>query len=72
LDLTYLKTNNQFRATMNENGSGKPHFVVKYELVFQVIDRNLLWYAHLLDDVQALPGSQGQLSLSASFRAGTR
>jgi hypothetical protein len=73
IDLTYLRDTGHARAVRQSNdGPGKPHFVVTYHLVLQVVGRNLFWHARLPSNQQALAGSEGQMSIAASFVPGTR
>jgi hypothetical protein len=71
IDLTYLKNTNYVeKVTAKPDEAGEDHYAIKYIIELEVMQKNLYWYAHLLNDNVALPGSQGQVSMVASFHPG--
>ncbi|CAG8983995.1 hypothetical protein HYALB_00009004, partial [Hymenoscyphus albidus] len=64
-DMTFLKQRNLIQSVEVEDGVGKRHYHVEFELVMIVIDRNLRWEARYPAGGE-VPG-RGQVSIASAF-----
>ncbi|OCK74689.1 hypothetical protein K432DRAFT_363277 [Lepidopterella palustris CBS 459.81] len=72
-DMTFLKRQNLIQPTIPDSGSGRPHYKVEFEILFEVIDRNLYYKAvwPIGNDEGVIPGSEGWTNIAAAFPPGT-
>jgi hypothetical protein len=77
VDLTILKTRKDVQPIIpgprNKNGQ-KPHYKVDFEIVIEVIDRNLYFHAQwpIGDDNGEILGSRRKISIASAFTPGTK
>jgi hypothetical protein len=69
VDLSFLKGRIQ-RTAPSENV--RPHYKVEFEVILEVIDRNLYYKAvwPIGNDTGVIPGSEGWTNISAAFAPG--
>ena len=71
--MSFLKRQNLIQPTIPGPGNGRPHYKVEFEIVLEVIDRNLYYKAvwPIGNDEGVLPGSEGWTNIAAAFPPGT-
>ncbi|KAF2502416.1 hypothetical protein BU16DRAFT_498059 [Lophium mytilinum] len=72
-DMSFLKRQNLIQPTVPDEGqAGRPHYKVEFEIVLEVIDRNLYYKAvwPVGNDEGVLPGSEGWTNIAAAFPPG--
>jgi len=73
VDLSFLKKKNRLERIIPPPGEGRPHYKLEFEVILEVIDRNLYYKAvyPIGEDGCVLEGSKGWTNISAAFKPGT-
>lgn len=72
VDMTFLKDDPNFRPVYPGPGEkGKPHYLVEFELVITINDRNLRFEAKYPAGENGVVMAERQISIAASFEPGT-
>jgi len=73
-DMSFLKRENKIQPTIPSSGKGRSHYVVDFEILMEVIDRNLYYKAvyPIGEDDAVVSGSEGWTNISAAFPPGTK
>ena len=73
--MSFLKQNNLIQLTPRdpENPYSRPHYKVEFEVILEVIDRNLYYKAvwPIGADSSVIAGSEGWTNIAAAFAPGT-
>jgi hypothetical protein len=71
--MSFLK--GKILPTTPSSDNGRPHYKIEFEVVLEVIDRNLYYKAVYPigsdDDESVVPGSEGWTNIAAAFPPGT-
>jgi hypothetical protein len=68
MNLSYLQgTDHLKEKTVTPDEPGQDHYVLEYCIELEMIQNNLYWHAHLVNESEILPGSQGQFNMVTSF-----
>jgi hypothetical protein len=72
--MTFLKRENRIQPTIPSQTEGSPHYNVEFEIIFEVIDRNLYYKAvwPIGNDEGEIDGSKGWTNIAAAFPPGTK
>ena len=71
--MSFLK--GKIQPTVPSPGNGRSHYKIEFDVVLEVIDRNLYYKAVYPigsdDDEGVIPGSEGWTNIAAAFDPGT-
>ena len=71
--MSFLKRQNLIQPVVPDPDIGSPHYKVEFEVILEVIDRNLYYKAVWpIGSDNVLPGSEGWTNIAAAFRPGTK